>query len=95
MCSSDLAVAAALCARPKLLLLDEPTAGQDPDQVERMFSGIPPEVSLLFACHDPAVVLRQATRLLVLHEGQIIEDAPPEEALPRAIARGLPLRMPA
>lgn len=47
------AVAAALTARPALLLLDEPTAGQDPEQVERMFCGIPLEVSLLFACHDP------------------------------------------
>jgi energy-coupling factor transport system ATP-binding protein len=88
------AVAAALTALPDVLLLDEPTAGQDRDQVERMFEGIPTEVAILFACHDPEVVLRHASRLLVLDEGQIREEGPPAETLRRAVARGLPLRMP-
>ncbi|HNC99370.1 MAG TPA: ABC transporter ATP-binding protein, partial [Myxococcota bacterium] len=51
------AVAAALGAEPALLLLDEPTAGQDLPQVERMFRGLPTDLALVFACHDPEVVL--------------------------------------
>ncbi len=87
------AVAAALGAEPGLLLLDEPTAGQDLPQVERMFRGLPTEIALLFACHDPEVVLREATRLWVLFPGGLL-DGPPLETLQRALALGCPLRLP-
>jgi energy-coupling factor transport system ATP-binding protein len=87
------AVAAALGAEPGLLLLDEPTAGQDLPQVERMFRGLPTEIALLFACHDPEVMLREATRLWVLFPGGLL-DGPPLETLQRALALGCPLRLP-
>lgn len=87
------AVAAALGAGPALLLLDEPTAGQDLPQVERMFLGLPRETAVLFACHDPEVVLREATRLWVLYPGGFL-DGPPLETLRRAMELGCPLRLP-
>jgi energy-coupling factor transport system ATP-binding protein len=87
------AVAAALGAEPGLLLLDEPTAGQDLPQVERMFRGLPTDIALLFACHDPEVVLREATRLWVLYPGGFL-DGPPVETLQRALELGCPLRRP-
>jgi energy-coupling factor transport system ATP-binding protein len=77
------AVAAALTCRPDLLLLDEPTAGQDHDQVERMMAALggehgPP--ALLFATHDIELALRHATRVWVLERGRLVLDASPRDA---------------
>lgn len=91
------AVAAALACRPRLLLLDEPTGGQDRDQVDRMLRAAGAalrEGALLFASHDLDVVLRHATRAVVLHEGRVAFDGPPLATLAAAAAAGLPLRLP-
>ncbi|MFT5685904.1 MAG: energy-coupling factor transporter ATP-binding protein EcfA2, partial [Myxococcota bacterium] len=78
------AVAAALSCRPGILLLDEPTSGQDHDQIERMMIALRAGLSdgvLLFATHDVDLALRHATRVIVLHDGRKIADASPAEAL--------------
>lgn len=89
------AVAAALAARPAVLSLDEPTAGQDFDQVERLMLALRFTMSkgvLLFATHDLALALRHATRLIVLAEGRVLADGHPVEVLDRAdVASLLPL----
>lgn len=85
------AVAAAGACGPHLLVLDEPTSGQDLGQVDRMFAGLEAELgdaALLYACHDLDVVLRHATRVVALADGRIVADGPPRDVLPRA---GLPL----
>ena len=67
-----IAVGAALCTRPTVLLLDEPTAGQDEDAIERLFAGLGelvPDAAVLFATHDPGVARRHAHRAIVLGEG--------------------------
>jgi len=75
------AVAAALSCRPEILLLDEPTSGQDAEQVEQMMRGIGqdlgPDRLLVFATHDVDLALRHATRILVLEEGRIVLDGAP------------------
>ncbi|MCB9684444.1 MAG: ATP-binding cassette domain-containing protein [Alphaproteobacteria bacterium] len=66
-----IAVAAALCTRPAVLLLDEPTAGQDEAAVERLFAGLRelvPDAAVIFATHDPGVARRHAHRTIVLGE---------------------------
>ncbi|MES2638690.1 MAG: ATP-binding cassette domain-containing protein [Myxococcota bacterium] len=98
------AVAAALACAPRLLVLDEPTSGQDRDQVDRMLAGLPvalggasgatPHSALLFASHDLDVVLRHATRVIVLDRGRIVGDGPPLATLRAAEANGLPLPLP-
>ncbi len=78
------AVAAALTCRPDVLLLDEPTSGQDREQVDRMFAGLDAQLgdaALVYACHDLDVVLRHATRVIVLHEGRVVADGRPLETL--------------
>lgn len=78
------AVAAALSCRPEVLLLDEPTSGQDHDQIERMMCALREGLAdgvLLFATHDIDLALRHATRVLILHEGSTIADASPAVAL--------------
>lgn len=73
------AVASALACRPDVLVLDEPTSGQDHDQVERMMQALrAPDRALLFATHDVPLALRHATRVVVMEQGRITIDAPTE-----------------
>ncbi|MBT3217902.1 MAG: ATP-binding cassette domain-containing protein [Proteobacteria bacterium] len=81
-----LAVAAAVCCEPQVLLLDEPTSGQDHRAVEAIMGGIEealPELALLFATHDVALVLRWADRVVLLDGGQIVDEGSPAEVLGR------------
>ncbi len=88
------AVAAALACEPDILALDEPTSGQDHDQVERMMRALAEApCTLLFATHDVDLALRHASRVLVLDAGRIVLDAPPSELLHR-LPDGLPLAIP-
>jgi energy-coupling factor transporter ATP-binding protein EcfA2 len=61
------AVAAALGAGRPVLLLDEPTAGQDPDAVELLFAALAAvDRAVVFATHDLDVAARHAHRTLVV-----------------------------
>lgn len=78
------AVAAALTCQPRLLLLDEPTSGQDHDQIERMMMALREHLTdgaLVFATHDIDLALRHATRVIVLHDGEEIASGAPAAAL--------------
>lgn len=82
------AVAATLTLAPRVLLLDEPTTGQDLRQVERVMQTVtvalqePSAVAaVLFATHDLRSVSRHADRVLVLADGQLLADCAPDELL--------------
>jgi ATP-binding cassette subfamily C protein LapB len=66
-----------LLARPRVLLLDEPTAAMDPQAEEalalRLFGQCPPDTSLVVVTHKPAL-LRHFTRILVLDRGRVLAD---------------------
>jgi len=72
-----LALACVLAMKPKLLILDEPTAGLDP-QGEEMLLGIlcNLNVTLLIVSHDMFFVKELTHRTLVMHKGRILEDMP-------------------
>ena len=77
-------LAVALAGRPRLLLMDEPTAGMA--QAERgtlmeLAAGLARSESLaiLFTEHDMDVVFGYATRILVLHSGELIAVGSPAE----------------
>ena len=79
----QLELAIALAARPRLLLLDEPTAGMSPQETTRAIALIRDIVrarglTLLFTEHDMAVVFGIAQRISVLHHGEIIASGSPE-----------------
>ena len=77
------AVAAARACRPDVLVLDEPTSGQDHDQVERMMCALTEAEdgrAVLFATHDVDLALRHADRVWVLEGGRVVLDAGPVEA---------------
>jgi energy-coupling factor transporter ATP-binding protein EcfA2 len=66
------AVASVAVTRPAVVLLDEPTAGQDQRAVEDMLVALDellPESAVLFATHDHELAHRFAHRVLVLRDG--------------------------
>ena len=76
-------LAVALANNPRLLLMDEPTAGMAPkERVELMAltADIVKErnLSVLFTEHDMDVVFAHADRILVLNRGKLIADDTPE-----------------
>ena len=79
-----LELAVALANQPKLLLMDEPTAGMAPrERVElmRLTARIAREQSIgvLFTEHDMDVVFEHADRILVLNRGNLIAEGTPAE----------------
>lgn len=76
-------IAIALASRPKLMLLDEPTAGMSAEETVAMtelFRRVRDEhkVTILFSEHDMNVVFAIAERIVVLHQGRLIADGRPE-----------------
>ncbi len=79
-----LELAVALANQPKLLLMDEPTAGMAPrERVElmRLTARIARErsIGVLFTEHDMDVVFERADRILVLNRGALIAEGTPAE----------------
>ncbi|MCB9671179.1 MAG: ATP-binding cassette domain-containing protein [Alphaproteobacteria bacterium] len=83
-----LAVGAALATAPDVLLLDEPTAGQDARSVEAVMERVATLQSgraVVFATHDLELALRWATRVAFVSEGRIVHEGPPGTALPERL----------
>ena len=73
----------ALASDPRILLLDEPTAGMSATETEntiRLLERIASErdLTLLFTEHDMEVVFSIAQKIAVLHQGKIIAEGLPE-----------------
>lgn len=79
-----LEIARALATRPKLLLLDEPAAGMNPQEKLELMTQIRSiqsdfDLTILLIEHDMKVVMGVCERLLVLDYGQIIAEGTPGE----------------
>jgi branched-chain amino acid transport system ATP-binding protein len=77
----QLELALALATRPKLLLLDEPLAGQGPEESARMvelLERLRGEVTMLLVEHDMDAVFRLADDITVLVYGRIVASGAPE-----------------
>ncbi|MEU6728168.1 ABC transporter ATP-binding protein [Nonomuraea wenchangensis] len=78
-----LQLARALCARPRLLLLDEPASGLRGQERERLAELVEElradGLTILLVEHDVAFVTRLADRIVVLDLGRVIADGPPAE----------------
>lgn len=95
------AVAATLTLHPRLLLLDEPTTGQDARQIDAVLQTLSAMTTsgsiagLLFSTHDLRAAARYADRVLVLAEGRLAADCTPDELLADdALLRHARLRRP-
>jgi branched-chain amino acid transport system ATP-binding protein len=78
-----LEIALALATAPRLLLLDEPTAGMGSGERDRVLSQIRRlaeggRLTIVLVEHDMDVVFGMATRIVVLHQGKVVADGPPE-----------------
>jgi energy-coupling factor transporter ATP-binding protein EcfA2 len=77
-------IAAILSMRSQLLVLDEPTAGQDYSTYRAVMDAMMQmeEVeTILFVTHDLDLALCYADRVLLMYDGQIVADGRPEEVL--------------
>ena len=79
-----LEIARALAAQPKLLLLDEPAAGMNPQETQelmKMIKWIKQEfdLTILLIEHDMSLVMNVCERIYVLEYGSIIAQGIPEE----------------
>jgi branched-chain amino acid transport system ATP-binding protein len=81
----QLEIALALAGRPRLLLLDEPTAGLSPAETRRvvaMVHELPRDMTILMIEHDMDVAFELADRIAVMHQGRLIAEG--DEAAIRA-----------
>ncbi|HUF92749.1 MAG TPA: ABC transporter ATP-binding protein [Candidatus Limnocylindria bacterium] len=77
----QLEIGVALATSPRLLLLDEPTAGMSPEETQRMtrlLAALPREVTMLIIEHDMDVVFSLADRITVLHYGEVLVEGAPD-----------------
>jgi microcin C transport system ATP-binding protein len=76
-----IAIARALILKPKLIILDEPTSALDltiQDQILTLFKELQVKygLSYIFISHDLSVVKSIANRVIVMKEGEIVEEGP-------------------
>lgn len=79
-----LEIARALAAQPKLLLLDEPAAGMNPQETQQLMQMIKWirqefDLTILLIEHDMQLVMNVCERIYVLEYGSVIAQGTPEE----------------
>lgn len=77
-----LEVGMALAADPKLLLLDEPTAGMSPEETRGMMDlivSLAKDRTVILVEHKMKLVMSICTRVLVLHQGETLAIGTPDE----------------
>ena len=89
-------MARALATQPKLLLLDEPTAGMNPQETAEFTTFVgrlrgEQDLAVLLIEHDMRVVMGVSDRVTVLDYGEkIAEGTPQRDPAQRARDRGVP-----
>jgi branched-chain amino acid transport system ATP-binding protein len=77
-----LEIAVALAAKPKLLLMDEPTAGMSPEETKVMMELIRKLVqqcTVVLVEHKMKLVMGISERIVVLHHGELIAEGTPDD----------------
>jgi len=78
----NLEIGIALATEPKLLCLDEPTAGMsqgETDETKELIGRIAKNLTILIVEHDMNVVMELCDRITVFHYGAILAEGTPEE----------------
>jgi ABC-2 type transport system ATP-binding protein len=75
-------LAQALIHDPPIVILDEPTSGLDPNQIveiRALIRELGKNRTIILSTHNLPEVMQTCDRLLIIHEGSIVEDGTPEE----------------
>lgn len=80
------ALASILAMRPVILILDEPTAGQDPQSRRELLARLRAlhaqgDLALIVVSHAMEEIARLVERIVVLNEGQLVANAPTRQVL--------------
>jgi energy-coupling factor transport system ATP-binding protein len=79
-----ISIAAVLSMRSRILMMDEPTAGQDYWNYRTFMDAIlqmPGFDAIAFITHDLDLALIYANRIVILYDGRIVADGPPQAVL--------------
>ena len=78
-----MAIARALCMKPKIMLFDEPTSALDPEMVKEVLDTMielaAEGMTMLCVTHEMGFARTVADRVIFMDRGEIVEQAPPEE----------------
>jgi len=77
-----LEIAVALAARPRVLLMDEPTAGMSPEETKTMMGLIQKLVqdrTVILVEHKMKMVMGISDHVVVLHHGQLLAEGTPDQ----------------
>jgi branched-chain amino acid transport system ATP-binding protein len=77
-----LEIGIALACQPRLLLLDEPTAGMSPEETERsirLIKRIAAGRTVILVEHKMKVIMEISDRITVLHQGTLLAEGTPDE----------------
>ena len=77
------AIARALAMKPKVMLFDEPTSALDPEMISEvldvMTSLAEEGMTMIVITHEMGFARRAANRVVFMDEGEIVEEAPPDQ----------------
>ncbi len=76
------AIARALAMKPSLMLFDEPTSALDPEMIGEVLDvmkELAHEMTMIVVSHEMGFARAAANRIVFVDEGQIVEEATPEE----------------
>jgi ABC-type multidrug transport system ATPase subunit len=83
-------IAQALIGQPSLIIVDEPTAGLDPEErvrLRHLLSELAGERIVILSTHIVSDVEAVASRIAILRQGRLVADATPEELLRKAAGK--------
>ncbi|HEU4972098.1 MAG TPA: amino acid ABC transporter ATP-binding protein [Gaiellaceae bacterium] len=80
------AIARALAMNPRVMLFDEPTSALDPELIGEVLAVMRRlanelHMTMLVVTHEMGFAREVASRMAFVHEGQIIEEGPPEQVI--------------
>jgi len=93
------AIAACIAMRPKILVLDEPTANLDPESAIKILDLLlklrrKTDVTIVLVEHRLEAITSAADRIIVMDKGQIILDGNPREVLIKPIVEAIGVGVP-